>query len=198
MKKLLFLLLLLPSLAWAQKKHTVGPKETLFSIGRLYNVHPRELAEYNNISFESGLTIGQVLKIPSKTTMVPLPPATAVEKPPTEIKPAEKTAIKKAEKKAEPAKLIPVYHKVQKKESLYQISRRYNKVPIDDLKKWNRLSSDALSEGMNLIVGYTTTDNLPVATNDDKPVVKPGVNLDKPVQGKTIKMTSLLQKRNRE
>ena len=96
MKKLFFLLLVLPVFAWSQKTHTVAPKETLFSIGRQYNVHPRELAEYNKIAFETGLTIGQVLKIPSKTTMAPLPAVTTpVDKTTTEIKPVEKPVVKK-------------------------------------------------------------------------------------------------------
>jgi LysM repeat protein len=69
MKILLFILLLFPVLAFAQKTYTVGPKETLFSIGRSLNIHPRELAEYNNISFETGVKIGQVLKIPAVKKM---------------------------------------------------------------------------------------------------------------------------------
>lgn len=169
MKKLLFLLFLLPAFAWAQKTHTVAPKETLYSIGRLYNVHPRELAAYNNLTIETGLTIGQVIKIPAKTTMAPLPPATdkpvATDKPandkPVTEKPVveKKPAVKTASAPQQTATLVPVYHTVQKKENLYQISRLYNKVPIDNLKKWNHLSSDALAEGTKLIVGYTATGN---------------------------------------
>jgi len=156
MKKVFFLLLLVPVLGFSQKKHTVGAKETLFSIGRLYNVHPRELAEYNNILYGTGLSIGQVLKIPSKTTLPPLPPVNATDKPIVETK----TPPVKAVKKDIAVTLVPVYHKVQKKENLFQISRLYNKVPIDDLRKWNNLSAaDALKEGMNLIVGYSSSDN---------------------------------------
>lgn len=144
MKRLLILLLLIPVFTWAQQTHTVGPKETLFSIGRDYNVHPRELAEYNNIPFGTGLSLGQVLKIPLKKTMAPLKPETTTAPSTTQ----QPVVANKPEKK------VPVYHKVGKKENLFQISQRYNKVPIDDLKKWNNLSSDALKEGMDLIVGY--------------------------------------------
>ena len=51
----------------------------------------------------------------------------------------------------------PIYHKVGKKETLYHISTLYGKVPIDDLKKWNNLTSDAVTEGANIIVGYSGT-----------------------------------------
>ena len=132
-----------PLFSMAQKTHTVGPKETLFSIGRQYNVHPRELASFNNIAFETGLTIGQVLKIPGKTSMAPLPKAapntTAVVK-----EEAQKEVVKKEEVKPTPKPVVTaentfakeaIYHKVQKKETLYQISRMYNKVPVADIKK---------------------------------------------------------------
>lgn len=165
MKNVLLIFFILPLFVCAQKTHTVGAKETLFSIGRQYNVHPRELAAYNNIPYGTGLNIGQVIKIPSKTTMAALPATTpastpevkkeaVVTKPEVKNEPKTTAAPRKTEEKLN---TVPVYHRVQKKENLYQISRQYNKVPIADIKKWNNLSSDALSEGMNLIVGYKKT-----------------------------------------
>ena len=73
--------MLVPFFSWAQKTHKVGPKESLYSISRLYNVHPRDLAAYNNIPVESTLSIGQVLKIPTKKTLPPLPPVVTDDKP---------------------------------------------------------------------------------------------------------------------
>jgi LysM repeat protein len=143
MKNLIaFIIFLLPLFATAQTTHTVAAKESLFSIGRLYNIHPRELAAYNNIPFETGLTIGQVLKIPAKGNIAP--PASAI---PTKTEPAKTVTVKASN---------PVYHTVAKKEGLYSISKKY-KASIADIKKWNNLSSDGLTEGMNLIVGYSTT-----------------------------------------
>ncbi len=138
MKRILLLMLLVPVMAAAQKTHTVTAKETLFSIGRLYNIHPRELAQYNNIPFDQGLTVGQVLKIPASGTPMP-PTAAATPAPAKEVK----------------AVTVPVYHTVEAKEGLYGISKKYN-TTIDDIKKWNNLSSDALSLGTKLIVGYKT------------------------------------------
>ena len=195
MKKFLLLLMLVPLFSWAQKTHKVGPKESLYSISRLYNVHPRDLAAYNNIPVESTLSIGQVLKIPTKKTLPPLPPVVTDDKnvPATEKTTKEKIADKKTTKIAEPDLLVPVYHIVQKKESLYQISRLYNKVPIDNLKKWNKLSSDALSEGTKLIVGYTSAKNkaeqtdLPVKKVEPVVEKKPEVVIEKPAPPKAIK-----------
>ncbi len=142
-----------PFFSFSQKTHTVGPKETLFSIGREYQVHPRELAEFNNIPFETSLTIGQVLKIPSKKTMQPVSTATAVKTEVTSSPNKEKNSQFTAEK-TNNVRYTPIYHIVKKQENLFQIRMQYNKVPMDSLKKWNNLSSDAVNEGMNLIVGY--------------------------------------------
>ena len=150
MKNLIaFFLLLFPFMSQAQKTHTVGAKDSLFSLGRKYDVHPRELAAYNNISFETGLTIGQVLKIPTKKSMAPVAEPSAPAKP-APAKPAPAMVKPIAPQQSQGTN--PVYHMVAKKEGLYGISKKYN-VTIDEIKKWNNLSNDGLVEGMQLIVG---------------------------------------------
>lgn len=146
MKRIIsFLLLSLPFFVMAQKTHTVAAKESFYSIGRMYNVHPKDLASYNNIPFEKGLSIGQVIKIPGAGNAAPMPDVP---------KPAQNEAAQ-----PEPAKTVkssgsnPIYHTVAPKEGLYGISKKYN-TTIADIKKWNNLSSDALEIGMNLVVGY--------------------------------------------
>lgn len=166
MKAFLFSLLFLPLFVWAQKTHTVGPKESIFSIGRMYDVHPRELAEFNNISFEVGVKIGQVLNIPKVKKMAPLPKTetpvvnTVEQKttPKVEEKTTEKVEPKKTTTTATQTKgSQPIYHKVEKKQTLYQISKLFENATIENLKKWNNLTTYGLSEGMELIVGYSNT-----------------------------------------
>ncbi len=169
MKNFLVLLFFVPLFSVAQKTHTVQAKETLYSLARKYNVHPRELAAYNNIPVETGLTLGQVIKIPSKTTMAPLPattvpkeePVVKKEEAPKTIIPEKKQEVVKAPEpvKKEKEGTYPIYHKVAKKETLYAISKKYSNASIEDIKKWNKLGTDGLSEGMNLIVGYSKTKN---------------------------------------
>lgn len=141
MKKILLILFFLPLLALAQKKeikHTVAAKESLSSIGRMYNINGRTLAEYNNLDYEKGLSIGQVLKIPvnAETTIPKSTPAAPV------------VSVNENGN--------PVYHKVTQGEGLYGISRNYN-VSIDQIKKWNNLSTDVLELDQNLIVGFSAT-----------------------------------------
>jgi LysM repeat protein len=49
-------------------QYKVGPKETLFSLGRKFYVHPRFLASFNKISYDKGLQLGQSLLIPLTDT----------------------------------------------------------------------------------------------------------------------------------
>ena len=184
MKKIFGLLLLLPFFALAQGKkdikHTVGPKESLSSIGRMYNINGRELANYNHIDYDKGLTIGQVLNIPAANAATVTPAVT----PPA---PAKTTApVKETPVKQVPSATngTPIYHTVGKKETLCHISTLYNKVPIEDIKKWNKLSGDGVNEGTKLIVGYS--GGKPTQRAEDKtvkaaPVVKDPVVVKKPV-----------------
>lgn len=192
MKNLILLFLFVPLFATAQKTHVVKAKETLYSLARLYNVHPRELAAYNNIPVGTGLTLGQVIKIPANPTMAPLPPATEKKEEPAkepELKKEPETKKETVIKKEPVTKTTtvtkggaPVYHKVAKKETLYHISKLYN-ITIDDIKKWNKISGDGVSEGTNLIIGYGNgvaskpseieKETKPVETvKETKPVVK--------------------------
>ncbi len=145
MKRLLFLVFSLPFLVLAQNKplvvegtgpdlfitHKVAPKENYYSIGRIYNVSPREMAPYNKLEMEAGLTPGQTLKIPLSAV----------------------NFIQSGNPEADEV-LVPVYHTVSGKEGLFRISSTYNKLPVATLRQWNNLSSDVVSNGAKLIVGY--------------------------------------------
>ncbi len=115
--------------------HTVAPKESIYSVGRLYNVAPKDLAAYNHLQMESGLSVGQEMKIP-----------------------LDKNNFSQSEAKSGNDALVPVYHTVGSKETLYRLFVNYNKVPITSLQKWNNLQSDALSEGSQMIVGFLKVD----------------------------------------
>ena len=145
MKNLNWLFIFIPVFAIAQKpalsiegsasnlylNHTTAPKESFYSIGRLYNISPKEIAPYNKLVLENGLTIGQVIKIP----LTELNFSQAIKSNPDEA-------------------LVPVYYTVKNKETLAHISTVNNKVPVAQLKRWNKLKSDEAAENSTLIVGY--------------------------------------------
>ncbi|HEY4335575.1 MAG TPA: LysM peptidoglycan-binding domain-containing protein [Puia sp.] len=112
-------------------EHTVVAKENWYSVGRLYNVSPKELAPYNHLALTQPLSIGQVLQIPLNAVN-----------------------FSQNDQKTPAETLIAVYYTTQEKEWMYRISVNHNKVPIPTLEKWNKLNKDAVRPGMHLIVGY--------------------------------------------
>lgn len=176
---------LLPVLALAQntksikpvRMHTVGPKESISSIGRIYEVNGRVLANYNDIDYDKGLMVGQVLKIPPKGTTIdqvaqPVKAETPKTQPP--VVKVETKPVVKTEPNNETGS--PIYHTVGKKETLFHITTLYPGISVDDLKKWNNLTGDGVNEGVKLIVGYSKgaaeTKMVPVEKAEkEKPVV---------------------------
>jgi LysM repeat protein len=184
MKKIIFILLALPLFADAQEgslmvqgtagnlflNHIAVAKENFYSIGRLYNISPKEIAPFNNMALEKGFSIGQSLKIPLKAENFIQTNSVA----------AEEAAV-------------PVYHKVEPKETLYQLSTRFNKVPVASLKAWNNLQDDAVSLGQGLIVGYLkvkkdlsslSQNSVSMPAVKSEPIVKEKVSVKKEVEPK--------------
>ncbi|HYF30824.1 MAG TPA: LysM peptidoglycan-binding domain-containing protein [Chitinophagaceae bacterium] len=141
--------------------HTVAPKENWYSVGRLYNISPKELAPYNKLKMESALSIGQTLKIPL----------------------AAVNFSQNGRKGADEA-LVPVYHVVQEKEWMYRISQNHNKVPVESLEQWNKVTNDQLQPGMKLIVGYLkvkTAQSALASKSKNVQATEPPVTVNKPV-----------------
>lgn len=111
--------------------HKVQPKETWYAISRLYNLSPKEIATFNNTEIAKGLTIGESLKVPLVTSN-----------------------FSQDGTKDNDEVLVPVYHKVAEGEWMYRVSTNHNKVPVDQLEKWNKITSSQVKAGLNLIVGY--------------------------------------------
>jgi LysM repeat protein len=132
--------------------HKVEPKESLFSLGRKYNLDPKVIAAFNNFPADKGLVIGQVVKIPSHGASVAAAPQVT-----------------------QPSGNSPVRHTVAKGETLFKIAKTYN-VSIEDIQKWNNLASTNIPAGTTLSIyakGQNETTSLatnntttPAATNN--------------------------------
>jgi len=153
MKKLvLAILFLFPGLAFisAQKsdlrirkgdkgnylEHKVVPKESFFSVGRKYNVHPHALADYNKLDISKGLFIDQQLRIPLTDT----------------------NFVQEGYSGA------PVYYVTGKNEGLLSVSKTCSDVKLARLREWNKLSSDQLRPGTKLIIGFLQGSEWPSVT----------------------------------
>lgn len=111
--------------------HVSAPKENFYSVGRLYNISPKEIAPFNNLTLDNGITIGQVIKIPL----------------------ISENFLQEGSAAPDEA-AVPVFHRVLGKETLYQLKTRYNNVPVASLKLWNKLAGNSLTPGQNIIVGF--------------------------------------------
>jgi hypothetical protein len=133
--------------------HTVVAKENWYSIGRLFNCPPHDIASFNNMNFDKPLEVSTVIN-------VPLTSANFDQK---QLKTAGES-------------LIPIYHEVGDKEWMYKISSIYNDVPVTSLERWNKIKRDDVKKGTVLVVGYlkVKTDLSPLAMGiSTNPVISP-------------------------
>lgn len=112
-------------------EHKTAVKENFFSIGRLYSVHPRHIAAFNTLDMNKGLSLGQIISIPL----------------------SDSNFSQKVNKGR------PVFYFAGENESLSKISS-LNKVPVENIRRWNNLSGDKLATGKKLIVGFLISGEL--------------------------------------
>lgn len=125
--------------------HTVNPKEGIYAIGRLYNVHPKSIASFNSIDINKGLNIGEVIKVPLEAANFSQTNTTGT----------------------------PVYYVVGEKDGLMKVSNFANKLTLQKIRDWNQLSSDNLNVGQNLVIGYIQSADLAKVAPKALPVTKP-------------------------
>ena len=157
MKKLLFsivsLLLVIASVAQKELmvkssdkglylEHKVVAKESFFSIGRKYNLHPKSISSFNTLEMEKGLKIDQKLRIPLLDT----------------------NFTQKGNSGT------PVYYKTGDNEGLLTVSNKFNKVPMANLRNWNNISGNDVKEDTKLIIGFVKSKELPSVTITTKPI----------------------------
>jgi LysM repeat protein len=129
-------------------EHKVTAKENFYSIGRLFNVHPKHLALFNSLDMSKGLGLGQTVRIPLSDTNY-----------------THKSEIG-----------TPVYYVTNANETIYNVSTT-NGVLMEKLRKWNQVSSDKLPSGTKLVVGYLmNAQNQAVAVNSTRGADSAGKN----------------------
>jgi LysM repeat protein len=110
--------------------HTVASGESLYRIGRKYDVRVSDIRSWNNLR-NNTLSVGQ------KLTIYLTPQQAAVIHKQKEVMETNGKKI----------------HVVNRGETLFSISSKYN-ISISDLREWNRLESNIINIGQELIVGY--------------------------------------------
>jgi LysM repeat protein len=112
--------------------HKVEPKETLYSISRMYQVTTEDIKKWNNLT-DNSLSVGQelIIRKPVSTTQRPQPILHEQPQP---------QQISKSGA-----------HTVQQGQTLFSIARQYE-VSVDQLRQWNRLEGNELKIGQTLYV----------------------------------------------
>ena len=144
--------------------HTTSAKETLYSLSRVYNQTPAAIATLNSLANDAQLNVGQKIKIPVSNN----------------------NFVQNGQKAADET-LVPLYHIVQVKHTLYGISRMYNNVHIDFIKEWNNMSNDVIKLNQYLIIGYLKIkgNDMPSNTLAAKISATPEKQYEIPVAKKT-------------
>lgn len=151
-------------------EHKVMPKEGLFPLGRMYNVHPRHIANFNGLDFNKGLVLGQLIKIPLSDTNF--------------------------NQKSNSG--VPVYYKVGESDGLMRVSTMHNKVSLESLRQWNNLTSDNINFGTTLVVGYLVSKEMnaaaiPAVVKTEPVVEKPKTEMPKADPPKTEVKTEVVK-----
>lgn len=128
--------------------HKLDPKDNYYSIGRRYNVKPKDIIDYNN---NAKMQVGAIIKVPtdrpfaSNSAPIRTPVAGNQSRQATEIgNQVTNTAAPVNNNQPEYTQ-----YKVSAGETLYAISKRFQ-VKVDDIISWNNLKSNSLSAGQIL------------------------------------------------
>jgi LysM repeat protein len=111
--------------------HKVQPKETLFSISRMYSVSVDDIKSWNNLR-DNALSVGQDILIKkggsAPTTVTTVTPSTQTR--PTGTQSGQATSLK-------------MTHTVAPGETLFSISKTYG-ITVDQIKTWNGIQNNEL------------------------------------------------------
>ena len=139
--------------------HTVKKGETLATIARRLQVSRADLAEANYLSVRARVRPGQQLIIPRAPTLLlaarTQSPAPEVETRTPDVAAASNMTVPKPESSAQ-ARLV---YRVKRGDTLSSIARLY-RTTVASLKRWNRISGNAIQVGQRLTIirNGTATD----------------------------------------
>ena len=110
--------------------HQVEIGQTLYSVSRQYNISVKDLAEWNNLTTNDYLKVGQTLVLKKS-------------------KGSQANSV--VEQKTSKSTTSTTSHVVNKGETLYSISKSY-RVTIKQIQEWNNMSDQNVKLGQKLII----------------------------------------------
>jgi LysM repeat protein len=125
----------------ASEEHLVASGETLHYISQLQGIRLENMLEYNSLSGNEELPEGTKLSLKGPGPVIKLFGS-------KEKKTENPVTVTTPDKQDAPSEKI-VYHTVQPKQTMYSIAKQYE-VSVDDVMRWNDLSSTSLKEGQQI------------------------------------------------
>ncbi len=132
--------------------HKLDPKDNYYSIARRYNVHPKDIMDYNN---NAKMQIGAIIKVPTdrpfdtnSSSVKTVVPANLPSNKTAKSNNQEVTAKPETTNEQEYTQ-----YKVSAEETLYAISKRFQ-VKVDDIIGWNSLKNNTLTPGQLLRIKH--------------------------------------------
>ena len=141
-----------------QNFHEVRDNETMHDISQIYGVRLSKLYKRNKMKRGQQPANDQRINIRGKRYKAPKLRSSKEKivenkenskpKPKNNVKEKKET---KPKPKEERSKEDGIIHTVKEGETLYRISRKYE-VSVDDIKKWNKLKTNNIDKGQQLII----------------------------------------------
>ncbi len=120
-------------------EHTLEKKQTLFSLAKFYGLSVEELYFYNPGLEVQSLKVGQKIQVP-----VP-----------------NRAIVRYRVQNFIESNFVPVYHIVQRGETMFRISRYYYEMPKEIIMQRNGMTSTDLKTGQALQIGWMSLDGIP-------------------------------------
>ncbi len=158
--------------------HQVVAKDTYYSIGRRYQVTPKEIMAFNDSKF---LQIGVIIKVPTNRPFINNPAAGKVDQAVSTVKSNDHF----------------IEHIVQKKENLNRLAEKYD-TTVEDIKRANNLTSINLRIGQALKIPSKSGNPVPIediqTTATRQKVVETVVKTNIPPENRHTKKDKVAEK----
>ena len=120
-------------------EHYIAPKQNLYRLARFYGMNEEELFPYNPTLKSNVMGIGQMIRVP-----IPNPA----------IRRFKGDNFKRW-------KYAPIVIIVKKGDNLFNIAKRMFRMPVDSVMKWNNMTTETVSIGQRLHVGWMSLEGVP-------------------------------------
>lgn len=128
-------------------EHYIAPKQNLYRLARFYGMNEEELFPYNPKLKSNVVSIGQMIRVP-----IPNPA----------IRRFKGDNFKRW-------KYAPIVIVVKKGDNLFNIAKRMFRMPVDSVMKWNNMTTQTVSVGQRLHVGWMSLDGVPDSLRSMRP-----------------------------